>query len=133
MHPTQTIPFMSDIGASYLKPLFVTNCFLTGIFRTLIFAAGSYLRHQNRIPTSGRLLEKIAGGLTVISSVIGGVTLILLGVYDTHCYKNFHQSIMWMFMATSISSAVCSCWEFWIIRTCESSLQHIYFHIEATC
>ena len=43
-----TIPYISDIGADFLKPLFVVGCSITGVGFFLCLVIERWLRHNGR-------------------------------------------------------------------------------------
>jgi hypothetical protein len=52
-YPTEggNIPEISDVGASYLKPLFVTGCSITAVGFVLCLLAERVLRNHGRLDT----------------------------------------------------------------------------------
>ncbi|EHK99868.1 putative protein SFK1 [Glarea lozoyensis 74030] len=49
MDETQTIAYISDVGAQSLKPLFIAGSVVTTVFLDLSFLSERFLRHQGRL------------------------------------------------------------------------------------
>jgi hypothetical membrane protein len=112
MGPAQTIPFISDIGANILKPLFITGSAVTAIFLDFAFASERWLRHQSRLGKNTTTTDKTIGALTIVFAIIGTVGLIMLGIYDTLHYPKVHVIFISLFILGFIISAIFMCWEF---------------------
>ncbi|KAH0605120.1 uncharacterized protein H6S33_005102 [Morchella sextelata] len=93
----QTIAYISDIGASMLKPLFVIGCTITSI--TFFSSLYAIHRNQRRLETAVDIAAIGAGGL-------GAVSLILLSIFDTASFPRFHNGFLCLFMLGVIFSAV---------------------------
>lgn len=46
-----SIPYISDVGADFLKPLFITGCSITAVAFFLSLVVERYLRHSGRYVT----------------------------------------------------------------------------------
>ena len=112
MGPTQTIAYISDVGASELKPLFITGCVLTTIFLDLSFGSDRWLRHKGRLVPNSTMGEKVLSGLTILFAVVGTVGLICLSIWDTLHYDKLHDIFLLFFMAGYLLSAIFICWEY---------------------
>lgn len=94
------IVYISDIGA-HLKPLFISTylslphnfkalnidiCLainsITGTGFVWSQAVERYLRHQGRLAPDHLKMEKLMSALSILFSIIGGVALILLSIFD---------------------------------------------------
>lgn len=117
------IAYISDIGASYLKPLFIVGSSITAVCFVLTLAVGRWLKsHSGRYVvkdlslstshTSGRLLPdkrkagRVCGFLAVVGALIGGTGLILLSVFDTARYTTLHRIFLLVFMVGVALSAI---------------------------
>lgn len=112
MSGEQNIAYISDVGADYLKPLFVTGCVLTTIFLDISFGADRYLRHKGRLVPNTSTTEKVLSGLTIFFAIIGTVGLILLSIYDTARHPKLHDIFLLFFIAGYVFSAIFICWEY---------------------
>ncbi|RYP61346.1 hypothetical protein DL769_007759 [Monosporascus sp. CRB-8-3] len=112
MAPMQSIAYISDVGASKLKPLFVTACIVTTIFLDLSFAADRYLRHRGRLVPNVSAREKVFFGLSIIFAAVGTVGLTCLSGFDTLHYPQLHDIFLVLFIGGYLLSAVFICAEF---------------------
>ncbi|KAI5838911.1 Frag1/DRAM/Sfk1 family-domain-containing protein [Morchella snyderi] len=97
MNGGQTIAYISDIGASMLKPFFVIGCTITSI--TFFSSLYAIHRNQRRLETPIDIAAIGAGGL-------GAVSLILLSILDTASFPRFHYGFLCLFMLGVIFSAI---------------------------
>lgn len=112
MEPNQTIAYISDVGASSLKPLFITGCVITTIFLDLSFAAERYLRHSGRLARNTSLTQKILSWTSIAFALVGSVGLIGLAVFDTYRHPRLHDLFLLLFMAGYVLSAIFTCAEY---------------------
>ncbi|KAH8145560.1 uncharacterized protein LAJ45_10360 [Morchella importuna] len=100
MTGNQTIAYISDIGASYLKPLFVVGCCITSLFFFLSLCA--MRRNQALV----RRLEKGLDWASILAGAMGAVSLILLSVFDTARHPSLHRLFLLLFMLGVVLSAL---------------------------
>jgi uncharacterized membrane protein YdcZ (DUF606 family) len=112
MSASQNIAYISDVGASTLKPLFIAGCVLTTVLLDVSFGADRWLRHKGRLAPNTTRGEKVLSGLTIVFAVVGTVGLILLSVFDTARYPRQHNVFLLLFIAGYVLSAVFICWEY---------------------
>jgi len=112
MEPTQTIAYISDVGAQKLKPLFITGCVITTIFLDISFLSDRWLRHRGRLVPNTTVSEKVLSGLTILFALVGTVGLILLSIFDTLRHPKLHDVFLLLFMAGYVLSAIFICWEY---------------------
>ncbi|KAK4679644.1 hypothetical protein QC764_205950 [Podospora pseudoanserina] len=112
MAASQQIAYISDVGASTLKPLFITGCVLTTVFLDISFAADYYLRHKGRLVPNQTRTETVLAFLTIGFAIIGTVGLILLSVFDTARYPKLHNIFLLLFIGGYVLSAIFICWEY---------------------
>lgn len=117
MSENASIPYISNIGAHKLKPLFITGCVLTTIFLDLSFAADRWLRHSGRLLPNTTRGEKILKSLTIAFAVVGTVGLILLSIFDTYRHNKLHHIFLGLFIGGYLVSAIFVCWEYRLLRT----------------
>ncbi|KAI2643664.1 hypothetical protein GGS21DRAFT_497565 [Xylaria nigripes] len=113
MESGQTIAFISDVGASNLKPLFVTGSILTTVLLDVSFIADRVLRHKARLVPNTTLNQKIASGLSIFFALIGTIGLTFLSGFDTAHYPRLHDIFLILFIGGYVLSAICLCWEFY--------------------
>lgn len=123
MDPGQAIPYLSDIGAGPLKPLFITGCIMTAIFVDCAFASERWLRHQSRLGKKTTTIDKALAVLTIVFAVIGTVGLIMLSVFDLAHYPLTHATFLMLAMVGFIISGIFMCWEFQRLDTSERSIR----------
>ncbi|KAL7797453.1 Frag1/DRAM/Sfk1 family domain-containing protein [Trichoderma ceciliae] len=112
MGKDNTIAFISDIGASKLKPLFIAGSAVTTVFLDLSFAAERLLRHNGRLVPNTTLKEKVLSIISIVFAVIGTAGLILLSIFDTNHHHRLHDVFLFLFIAGYLLSAVFTCWEY---------------------
>ncbi|KAK0636198.1 Frag1/DRAM/Sfk1 family-domain-containing protein [Bombardia bombarda] len=112
MAPNQDIAYISDVGASTLKPLFITGCVITTVFLDISFGADRWLRHRGRLVPNTTLTEKVLSGLTIVFALIGTAGLILLSIFDTAHHPKLHDIFLLLFIAGYVISAIFICWEY---------------------
>ncbi|KAL7949192.1 Frag1/DRAM/Sfk1 family domain-containing protein [Trichoderma barbatum] len=112
MDKDDSIAFISDIGASKLKPLFIAGSSVTTVFLDLSFAAERLLRHNGRLVPNTTLKEKILSVISIVFAIVGTAGLILLSIFDTHHHHRLHDIFLFLFIAGYIISAIFICWEY---------------------
>lgn len=101
-----TVAFISDIGAFTLKPLFVTGCSITSI--CFILSLLSMRRNQALL----RRLDRVLDLLALLFGFLGGVSLILLSVFDTNRHSKLHGLFLLLFMLGIVLSALMTTFEY---------------------
>ncbi|KAF9061405.1 Frag1/DRAM/Sfk1 [Rhodocollybia butyracea] len=113
----QHIAFISDVGADILKPLFIVTCCITAVCFVLSLVVERYLRHSGRLMPNMRTRERVLSTLAIIGSLIGGVGLILLSIFDTKRHPSLHDKFLLVFIVGVALSAIFSIMEFrWISK-----------------
>ncbi|KAK3956492.1 Frag1/DRAM/Sfk1 family-domain-containing protein [Pseudoneurospora amorphoporcata] len=112
MDSRQTIAYISDVGASTLKPLFIAGCSVTTVFLDLSFGADRWLRHKGRLVPNATVTEKVLSGMTIVFAIIGTCGLILLSIFDTARHPKLHDIFLLLFIAGYVISAIFICWEY---------------------
>lgn len=112
MEPGQYVAYISDVGASTLKPLFVVGCCVSAVLLDASFLADRWLRHKGRLVPNSTTGEKILSYLTIVFAVVGTVGLCLLSGFDTVRYPTHHDLFLLLFMAGYVLSAIFICWEY---------------------
>jgi hypothetical protein len=112
MAGAQRIPYISDIGAATLKPLFITGCVLTTVLLDLSLGADRWLRHKGCLAPNTTTGEKALSGLTIVFALVGTAGAILLSVFDRARYRSLHRVFLLLFIGGYVLSAVFICWEY---------------------
>ncbi|EIN03782.1 hypothetical protein PUNSTDRAFT_139307 [Punctularia strigosozonata HHB-11173 SS5] len=112
-----TIPFISDIGADILKPLFIVGGSITAVGFFLSLVIERWLRHTGRLIPNMRRREKVFNWLAVLGAFIGGAGLILLTIFDTKRHTSLHRVFLLVFMVGVALSAIFTILEYrWISK-----------------
>lgn len=101
-----TIPYISDIGADILKPLFVAGCSVTAVSFILSLSIERLLRHTGRLHPDMRKREFAFSYLAILGSFIGGAGLILLSCFDTKRHPSLHRVFLLVFIVGVALSAL---------------------------
>ncbi|KAI0267704.1 Frag1/DRAM/Sfk1 [Gloeopeniophorella convolvens] len=101
-----SIPYISDIAADFLKPLFIAGCSITAVTFVLTLVVERLLRHTGRLHPDLRRREKAFSYLAILGSVIGGIGLVLLSIFDTKRHMHAHRAFLLVFMVGVALSAI---------------------------
>lgn len=112
MDASQTIAYISDVGAQSLKPLFIAGSCVTTVFLDLSFLSERWLRHRGRLARNQTLTEKVLSWLSMVFALIGTAGLILLSIFDTLRHPKLHDVFLLLFIAGYVISAVFICTEY---------------------
>ncbi|KAE9977356.1 hypothetical protein EG328_002088 [Venturia inaequalis] len=112
MDDTQNIAYISDVGATNLKPLFIAMSAVTVVVFDFSFIVERYLRHSGRLAPNTSTWQKVLSVLSIIFSICGAVGLILLTIFDTLRHHNLHDGFLILFIAGYVLTAICCCWEY---------------------
>jgi len=112
MDPTQTIAYISDVGAQSLKPLFIAGSVVTTIFLDLSFLSERWLRHNGRLVANTSLFQKVLSWLSMFFAGVGTVGLICLSIFDTLRHPTLHDLFLLLFIVGYVISAIFICWEY---------------------
>ena len=126
MDPTQSIAYISDVGAQSLKPLFIAGSCVTTIFLDLSFLSERWLRHRGRLAKNQTLTEKVLSWLSMFFALIGTCGLILLSIFDTLRHPTLHDIFLLLFIAGYVISAVFLCWEYQRLGISKSFLSYSF-------
>jgi hypothetical protein len=106
MSPHQSIPYISDIGADILKPLFIVGTLVTG--STFFFSLAAVRRNHS----FQRRLENVLDALSTVAGFVGASCLVLLAAFDTMRYSSAHRGFLLGFMMGIVISAAFTGGEF---------------------
>ncbi|KAI0315923.1 Frag1/DRAM/Sfk1 [Amylostereum chailletii] len=101
-----TVPFISDIGADILKPLFVTGCIVTAT----TFVLSLVLRR--RVSGRAKGWERACTYAAILGGSVGGLGLVLLSGFDTKRHWALHRHFLYIFIGGVGASALCTVLEF---------------------
>jgi len=112
MEPQQHIAYISDVGATELKPLFIAGSVVTTIFLDLSFVADRWLRHKGTLAPNTHWIEKALSGCAMLGALAGTVGLICLSIFDTKNHPKLHDKFLACFIVGYVVSAIFLCAEF---------------------
>lgn len=112
MEASQSIAYISDVGADKLKPLFIAGSCTTTIFLDISFLSERWLRHRGRLAANISTTEKVLSWLSMFFALVGTAGLILLSIFDTLHHKTLHDLFLLLFIVGYVVSAIFICWEY---------------------
>lgn len=112
MGADQDIAYISDIGASWIKPLFIAGGTVTVVLLDLAFLSERWLRHAGQLVPNRGWLDKGCAILSIFFSIGGALGMILLTSFDARQYPHKHDGFLIMFLFGYVLSAVCLCIEY---------------------
>jgi nitrate reductase gamma subunit len=104
MGANQKIAYISDIGATFLKPLFIAGSTVMVVIFDLAFISERWLRHKGRLTPNYSKWEAFLSVCSIIAAIIGAAGLILLTIFDTKHYPVAHDVLLGVFMYLSLLS-----------------------------
>ncbi|KAK4561079.1 hypothetical protein LTR86_005034 [Recurvomyces mirabilis] len=109
----QSITYISDIGASkFGYPLFIAGSAVTVVVFDIAFISERWLRHKGRLAHNYNKTEKILSVFAIIFAIIGAAGLIFLTIFNTKKYPTVHDTMLVVFIAGYIISAIFICAEY---------------------
>lgn len=112
-----SIAYISDVGADFLKPLFIAGSSITALCFFLSLVIERWLRHSGRLIPTMRNREHVFSVLAILGSFIGGIGLILLSTFDTKRHTSIHRLFLLIFMVGVMLSAIFTIVEYrWISK-----------------
>ena len=121
MNKTCTVAYISDIGASTLKPLFVGSCTISAILLNISFVIDRWLRYKAQLCPSKTLFDKAVIISTILFAVAGTVIWILLSIIDTTSNKLLYRILLLLFVLGYLLTAGFISWEYRQLRKSKSS------------
>lgn len=112
MEPSQNIPYISDIGADYLKAMFIAMSAVTVVSFTLSFLFERWLRHAGRLAQNTSNWQKVYSVCASVAAIAGAAGLILLTIFDCKNHNRLHNIFLGVFIIGYIISAIFICWEY---------------------
>ncbi|KAH8693543.1 Frag1/DRAM/Sfk1 family-domain-containing protein [Talaromyces proteolyticus] len=108
----ETIPYISDIGARGLKPLFIAMGAVSVVVFDIALLSERWLRHAGRLVRNKGRFDKICSVLSLICAVVGAAGLILLTIFDTVRHPHLHRIFLGLFIGGYLVSALFLCLEY---------------------
>ena len=90
--------YISDVGATSLKTLFIAMGTASVVLFTFGFVSERWLRHRGRLAHNTSWAQKILSICAIITGVAGAVGLILVTVFDTVHHRHLHDGFLILFM-----------------------------------
>ena len=106
------VAYISDVGASFLKPLFVVACCITGSGLLISLTIERVLRHKGRLAPELHQRERILGRLAIVGAFIAMLGLALLSGFDVGRYPTEHYIFLLVFLIGVSLSAIFTVIEF---------------------
>ena len=98
MSHNQHIAYISDLGATFLKPLFITGSTVMVVVFDFTFILERWLRHKNRLTPNYSRKEALLSVGAILAAIAGAVGLILLTIYDIRHHDRMHDICLGVFM-----------------------------------
>ncbi|KIW01673.1 uncharacterized protein PV09_06856 [Verruconis gallopava] len=108
----QVVPFISDIGAWKMKPVFIAMGTVTVVSFDLAFISERWLRHRGKLTPNTSVWQKTFAVISIIASVVGAAGLILLTIFDALHHPNVHDICLVLFIGGYVVSAIFVCAEY---------------------
>ncbi|KAG5367903.1 Protein SFK1 [Yarrowia sp. C11] len=115
MDPDDKVAYISDVGATSLKPVFVA-CAATqgGLFMAaLIFER--WMRHKGRLLRNHQQAEKWLSVGAIIFGIFGQVGIILVSIFDTKNHHSVHVGCLVLFIVGIGISAILNSAEYTLL------------------
>lgn len=98
MTANQHIAYISDLGATFLKPLFITGSAVMVVVFDATFILERWFRHKNRLMPNYSRKEALLSICAILAAIAGAVGLILLTIFDIRQYDRMHDICLGVFM-----------------------------------
>ncbi|KAF1914950.1 Frag1/DRAM/Sfk1 family-domain-containing protein [Ampelomyces quisqualis] len=112
MSEGQWLPYISDIGADTLKPMFIAMSTITVVTFDLAFIFERYLRHAHKLTPNTSIWQKVYSACATLAAIVGAAGLILLTIFDCKNHNRLHNIFLAVFIIGYIVSAIFICWEY---------------------
>ncbi|CRG87943.1 Dynein heavy chain, cytoplasmic [Talaromyces islandicus] len=112
MSASEHVPYISDIGATGLKPLFIAMGTVTVVTLDLAFLSERWLRHRGQLVRNKGRFDKICSIISLFFAVAGAAGLILLTIFDTVRHPSMHRAFLGLFIGGYLLSAIFICLEY---------------------
>ena len=112
MGANQRIAYISDVGATFLKPLFIAGSATMVVIFDLAFLSERWLRHKARLTPVYTKWEAFLSVCAILFAIAGAAGLILLSIFDTKHFPKTHDAMLGVFIGGYVISAVFICAEY---------------------
>jgi len=112
MDAGQTVPFISDIGAWKLKPVFIAMSAVTVVSFDLAFILERWFRHLGKLTPNTSWWQKTWSLISILGAIVGAAGLILLSIFDTLRHPSLHDVFLGVFILGYVVSAIFICAEY---------------------
>lgn len=96
--PRQTVMYISDVGATKYKPIFVGCSAAQGLLFTLSVASEFYLRRIGRLRRHCHWWANWALGLSLLFVLMGQLGILFVAIFDLNAYPSTHVSMLVVFI-----------------------------------
>ncbi|VDC01635.1 unnamed protein product [Peniophora sp. CBMAI 1063] len=130
---TSRVPYISDIGASFLQPLFIAGSTITAVCSVAVLIIERLLWPTGMLDAGLRRREKLFSNLAIFGSVVSGLGLILLSCFNDHFFSPEHYSFLGVFLfGVILSSIVITIKYRWLSHSCPDRRLRMAYFIKAT-
>lgn len=113
LHAHQHVTYISDVAVTHWGyPLFIAGSAVTVVVFDIAFISERWLRHKGRLTHNYAKGEKILSVCAIVCAIIGALGLIFLTIFNTRDYPHVHDSMLVVFIAGYIVSAIFICAEY---------------------
>ncbi|QKX62643.1 uncharacterized protein TRUGW13939_09804, partial [Talaromyces rugulosus] len=112
MSVDEHVPYISDIGARGLKPLFIAMGSVTVVTLDLAFLAERWMRHSGHLVRNKGRFDKACSIISLFFAAAGAAGLILLTIFDTVRHPSMHRAFLGLFIGGYLISAIFICLEY---------------------
>jgi len=106
MEASQDIAYISDVGADYLKPLFIAMGAASVIIFDIGFLLERWLRHSGKLVHYKSMFQRFLAAGSIVFALLGAIGFILLACFDTRRHKTLHDIFLACFIGGYVISAV---------------------------
>lgn len=118
----QVIPYISDIAATNLQPIFISCAAVQGLLMVLAMASERWLRHTGRLLPNDRKREKVFAGLAIGFAIIGQLGILFVSIFNT---RNFHKTHIGMLCVFIVGLGVSSLFFIWELLLLDRSYTNV--------
>lgn len=111
MHAGQTVPYLSDIGANQMKPLFISGFSLSAIFFSLGLTVDRWAIALSLPRSSISKWQRMRSILMVVFVWLGSAFLVMMTALDSGSTRSIHIIFLFVFFFKYAGLAVTFCWE----------------------
>ncbi|ODV61051.1 Sfk1p ASCRUDRAFT_20406, partial [Ascoidea rubescens DSM 1968] len=91
--------YISDIGATNLKPLFISCAGFQGLAFFLTLCCERYLRAKQKLIPNFNKKEVVSSYLSIFFCAIGELGILFVSIFDTHLFHTVHITMVGIFIS----------------------------------